>query len=272
MDSVQQVKTPEREISQGFLFTLLMSALPIAALIAVPAFAEVQNVKVSGDIDSKAISRNQYDFSNGNSNGNPQPGTTSYNDQDTWFMTTARIQIDADLTDNVSTSVRLLNERDWDVEAAPTTEIAIDLASVKMKEMFYAPLTLTIGRQNIRLGTGLVVGDPDTNDTAVNNAIIADDLSARKSFDAVKATLDYNPLTVDLIMAKINAGTIARATTVEGIRTKDDIDLYAINAAYKFNQYNSEIEGYLITKIDQSIGTAVPLKDQVNVYGIRGNL
>src|SRR3989338_797658 len=254
----------------------LMSVLAIVALIVVPAFAEVQNVKVSGDIDSKAITRSQYDFSNGNSNGNPQPGATSYNDQDTWFMTTARIQIDADLTDNVSTCIRLLNERDWNVEMetedANSTEIALDLASVKMKEMFYAPLTLTIGRQLLRLGTGLVVGDPDTNDTAVNNAIVADDLSARKSFDAVKATLDYNPLTVDLIMAKINAGTIARATTVEGIRTKDDIDLYAVIAAYKFNQYNSEVEGYLITKIDQSIGLAVPLKDQVDVYGIRGSL
>ncbi|MDP2921913.1 MAG: alginate export family protein [Candidatus Omnitrophota bacterium] len=258
-------------------FLKLMSILAIVALIAVPAFAEVQNVKVSGDIDSKAISRNQYDFSNGNSNGNAQPGTFSYNDNDTWFNTTARVQVDADLTDNVSTVVRLLNERDWGVEApagntSGDTTIALDLANVKMKEIFCQPLALTIGRQNIRLGSGLVVGDPDTNDMSVNGAAFAGDLSVRKSFDAIKATLDYNPLTVDLIMAKIDSNTVGRALTTTGSRTKDDVDLYAVNAAYKFNKYNSELEGYLITKIDQSIGTTTPLKDQVNVYGIRGSL
>ena len=42
-------------------FLKLMSILAIVALIAVPAFAEVQNVKVSGDIDSKMINRNNYD-------------------------------------------------------------------------------------------------------------------------------------------------------------------------------------------------------------------
>jgi len=257
-------------------FLKLLSILAIVALIAVPAFAEVQNVKVSGDIDSKAIRRAQYDFSNGNSNGNPQTSNT-YADKDTWFTTTARVQIDADLTDNVSTCVRLLNEREWGTEApvgntAGDTTIALDLASVKMKEMFYAPLTLTIGRQNIRLGSGLVMGDPDTNDMAVSSPV-AGDLSARKAFDAVRATLDYNPLTVDLILAKIDANTIARATTAAGSRVKDDVDLYAINAAYKFNQLNSELEGYIISRIDQSQGAAaVPLKDQVNVYGIRGSL
>ena len=176
-------------------FLKLMSVLAIVALIAVPAFAEVQNVKVSGDIDSKMITRTNYDVGSG----------TGVNDNDTWFMSTARVQIDADLTDNVSTCVRLLNERDWTVESADTTAITLDLASVKMKEMFYAPLTLTIGRQNIRLGSGLVVGDPDTNDAVagVTGAITAPDLSSRKSFDAIRATLDYNPLVVDLSLIHI---------------------------------------------------------------------
>ena len=70
-------------------FLKLMSVLAIVALIAVPAFAEVQNVKVSGDIDSKMINRSNYDFNNGNTS-----------DTDTWFMSTARLQVDADLTDN----------------------------------------------------------------------------------------------------------------------------------------------------------------------------
>ena len=58
-------------------FLKLMSVLAIVALIAVPVFAEVQNVKVSGDIDSKMINRNNYDL--GSAVG------AAKNGNDTWF-------------------------------------------------------------------------------------------------------------------------------------------------------------------------------------------
>ena len=241
-------------------FLKLMSVLAIVALIAVPAFAEVQNVKVSGDIDSKMITRDNYNLGSGTS-GNGS------DDTDKWFMSTTRVQVDADLTDNVSTSVRLLNERDWNVETNATTDIDLDLAYVKLKEMFYAPLTMTIGRQNIRLGSGLVVGDPDTNDTsaisAASGTITAQDLSARKSFDAVRATLDYNPLVVDLFMAVINPGTIGSGNT------NNDTNLYGVNAAYKFDKYNSEAEAYIVSNNARSTTTKSITTD---VYGVRGSL
>ncbi|MDO8603341.1 MAG: alginate export family protein [Candidatus Omnitrophota bacterium] len=245
-------------------FLKLMSVLAIVALIAVPAFAEVQNVKVSGDIDSKIITRSNYDFINGNNT-----------DTDTWFNTVTRVQIDADLTDNVSTSVRLLNERDWDTEPAPgantpgDTAISLDLASVKLKEMFYAPLTLTIGRQLLRFGSGLVVGDPDSNDTSINAAIEARDLSARKSFDAIRATFDYNPLVLDVIFAKISANTIGGSATTG--RNRDDADLSGINAAYKFDKYNSEVEAYVFANHTKQ-GNLNLESNQVYTYGVRGSL
>jgi len=239
-------------------FLKLMSILAIVALIAVPAFAEVQNVKVSGDIDSKMITRANYDFNN---------NLGSSQDKDTWFTSTARLQVDVDLTDNVSTCVRLLNERDWGKEDLSTTdnnstEILLDIASVKMKEMFYAPLTMTIGRQNLRFGNGLVVGDPDSNDAAVNGAT-ASDLSLRKSFDAVRATLDYNPLVVDLIFAKVDAGTVGVS------KTGDDTNLSGINAAYKFDKYNSEMEAYMFSKNTRSTTLDT---DNIYTYGVRGSL
>jgi len=235
-----------------------MSVLAIVALIAVPAFAEVKNVKVSGDIDSKMITRSNYDVGS---------GTSATNDNDTWFTSAVRVQVDADLTDNVSTCVRVLNERDWGAESLSTTsnnlsEISLDLSYVKLKEMFYAPLTLTIGRQNIRLGSGLVIGDPDTNDTSVGTAF-AGDLSVRKSFDAVRASFDYNPLVVDVLFAKINS-------TINGFATdSNDTNVYGINAAYKFNQYNSEAEAYIIAKNTRSTGLKTAT---VDVYGLRGSL
>ena len=241
-------------------FLKLMSVLAIVALIAVPAFAEVQNVKVSGDIDSKMINRNNYDL--GSAVG------AAKNGNDTWFMSTVRLQIDADLTDNVSTCVRVLNERDWGIAETTgvnnNTTVDLDLAYAKLKEMFYAPLTMTIGRQNIRLGSGLVVGSPMTNDaTSAASTIYAKDLSARKSFDAVRASFDYNPLVVDVIFAKINAGIIGYGNT------NDDSSLYGVNAAYKFNKYNSEAEAYIIAKDARAVAAK---SNTVDVYGIRGSL
>jgi len=248
-------------------FLKLMSVLAIVALIAAPAFAEVQNVKVSGDIDSKAIYRNNYDFTQGPSS---TVGATGNNDKDIWFTSVVRVQIDADLTDNVSTCVRLLNQRDWNVTAAGAEEIVIDLASVKMKEFFYSPLTLIIGKQNLRFGSGLVVGDPDTNDTATGQTVAttAADLDVRKSFDAIRATLDYNPLVLDIVIAKINAGVVGAGDL------RDDQDLYGINAAYKFDKYNSEAEVYLFERNTKSGAVLVTNNktDTLYVYGVRGSL
>lgn len=272
-------------------FLKLLSILAIVALIAIPAFAEVQNVKVSGDINTKAINRAQYDFSSGSAQTLGAP--VSYKDDDTWLMTVTSVQIDADLTDNVSTCVKLLNERDWDQEASstsdPTTDISLDVSYVTLKEMFFAPLTLKIGRQPIRLGNGLVVGDPDTNDSvssmvaaqstttdtnvvATTHGITAIDLSARKAFDAIRATLDYNPLTVDLIYAKIDANNIGRGTATTTL--KDDVNLYAVNAGYKFDSMNAETEVYYVAKIDNSDSSTATkqLIDKTYVYGIRGSL
>jgi hypothetical protein len=138
-----------------------------------------------------------------------------------------------------------------------------------MKEMFYAPLTLTIGRQNLRFGNGLVVGDPDTNDAvaATTAPITAADLSARKSFDAIRATFDYNPLVLDIVIAKINAGIVGTGDL------RDDTDLYGINAAYKFDKYNSEAEVYLFERNTRAgvVGGSTRT-DKLYVYGVRGSL
>lgn len=284
-------------------FITLCVILIACALIAVPAFAEVQNVKVSGDIDTKAINRSNYDLSNGNHLN--AEFTSNYKDSDGWFMTTASLQVDADLTDNVATCVRLLNERDWTKEPnnnntsnidVGNTDIALSTAYVTLKEVFYAPLTLKIGRQALRFGNGLVVGDPDTNDattsqmraagqisTADSNALAnahgltAVDLSARKSFDAIKASFDYNPLTIDLVYAKIDAGTnIGRgSTTVGGVAigpNQDDVDLKGANLGYKFGTMNSEAEAYVFSKIDRSYRPSNKPEDITNAYGIRGSI
>jgi hypothetical protein len=249
--------------------------LTAVALIAAPAFAEVQNVKVSGDIDSKLIYRNNYDFLE---ESTAVSGSSLYNrkDNDSWFMTTTRVRIDADLTDNVSTVVRIINERDWDQEEAATTDMDLDLAYIVLKECFYSPLTMTIGRQNLRFGNGLVVGDPYTNDAESLNRIAADDLSNIKAFDAIRATLDYSPTVVDVIYAKIDANDIARQT--DGLDNspgpRDDVDLWGVNLAYDFNNsYNAVAEAYLFSRRDRSPLSTSPVNTETcNVWGANASM
>ena len=169
-------------------------------LIAVPAFSAVQNVKVSGDITSYAVWQDELDL-NDNSD-------SCHADDHGFLATITRLRVDADLTDNVSATVRLINERVWDGESDKSTDVDLDLAYLTMKEMFYSPLTLIIGRQELRYGSALIVGDPDTNASAAGSDSSFESkcpfLSKRKAFDAIRAILDYDPWTIDVIYAKID--------------------------------------------------------------------
>ncbi len=241
---------------------ILILTLAFVVGISFAAFAEVQNVKVSGDITIGGVYRNNFDLAktptavliNANDSGNKQ---SIYSDKEADFLTITRVRVDADLTDNVAVCVRLLNERNWNgesnanlsennrniglntVNAQEEDEITLDLAYITLKEFLYSPLTVTAGRQEMRFGNGWIVGDPDTNGYALRSALAEGDLSARKSFDAFRATLDYNPLVVDMIFAKI-----AENNTV----LNDDITLSGINANYALDK-NTTIEGFFFSKI-----------------------
>ena len=238
-------------------FCIVLTAI---ALVTVPAFAEVQNVKVSGDINSAGVLREDYDLLSNNQ--------TAVGDQENTnlLFTQARVKIDADLTDNVSTTVRFLSEYDWNTEdntgrTDAADNVDLDLANVTLKEVFLAPLTVTVGRQELRYGNGLIIGDPDTNTTDADANFTAGDLSLRKSFDAIKAVLDYDPLVIDLIAAKIQ----------EDAADNDDENLYGINAAYDIGNYDAEVEGYWFLNRDDD-ETATTTGQDIHTFGIRGSL
>ncbi|MDP2939046.1 MAG: alginate export family protein [Candidatus Omnitrophota bacterium] len=250
---------------------LIVMCAVIVLAMAIPAFAAVQNVKVSGDIDAYAIYRNNFNL------GRKDNGMTGGVDKSNLFMSQIRLRVDADLTDNVSTTVRLLNERDWDAENAATTDIDLDLAYVTLKEMLYSPLTVVIGRQPLRYGAGLIIGDPDTNrvsNTNADNVIFNQDLSIRKAFDAVKAILNYDPLTIDLFYSKIDENTKIGAGSLT-TSNKDDVNLYGVDASYKLgDKFDTVAEGYYIYKSDDSVkfpaaGAAPERSDTILVPGAR---
>ncbi len=243
------------------LKALLVMAL--AVFVAAPAFAETQNVKVSGSLDAYAFYRNNFDLTKNNDAGSVAAGVTvpgtvhtgtdltaQQSEADEFFMSITQVQVAANLTDNVSTVINLVNQRDWNANEYNSTaitssaphefDVLLDLAYVQMKEIFYSPLTLTIGRQDIVFGRGFIIG---WNPQDPNNNTQADEFSQLLSFDAVRATLDFNPWTIDLVYSKIAEGSL---------NPEDDRDLYMANINYKFAEYNAVAEGYYFGEINRN--------------------
>jgi len=240
----------------------ILIGICVAALLvafAVPAFAETQNIKVSGDIKVAYVYQSDIDLQNNDDNNQ------------NFFMNQVGLNIEADLTDNVSTYVRLLNERGWNGEDQDTTgfDILLDEAYVTLKEMLYAPLTLQIGRQNIWLGKGFVVGNAGplvwNNEEALATTMA--EVSDMTAFDSMRATLDYDPWTIDLIYAKINENV--NNTTGDN---HDDVDLYVANVGYDFTKYDAEAEAYYIYKHDRETTSTKGDPNTINTVGLRGSL
>ena len=160
--------------------SLSVCLVALIGFVALPAFAAVQNVKISGDINVSGVARSNLDLDKSSSVAN-SVGANSNQDNQSDFLSITRVKVDADLTDNVSTSVRLINERNWNGDSAtgttganrnigfttanaPATEkqFDLDLASITLREFLTPALTLTVGRQELRFGNGWVVGRPDS--------------------------------------------------------------------------------------------------------------
>lgn len=242
-------------------FLTVVCVLAVAALICAPAFAEVQNVKVSGDITVRGLVRENYDLDKNDSNGG-NSGTNASNNSDTFFMQNVGVNVDADLTDNVSTAVRLISQRDWNQgNQTSAFDVTVDTAYVTLKEMIYAPLTLTIGRQDLWFGRGFVVG---ANLKNPNSGLSALEYTENTAFDAVKATIDLAPWKLDGFYSRINDRSYTTTSVSSGRK-----DLFGANTGYKFDQYNAESEIYYFGKTDK---TAASNASQVNTYGLRGSL
>src|ERR1700690_4406234 len=141
---------------------LLVAAIMV--VLATPAFAAIQNVKVSGDITSTFLDRNTFDLgetnygdfkASGGFVGVPLGGVNYFAPvglkKQNVFITQTRLRVDADLSDNVSTTVGLINERAWDAENTPggatgssttanlDTNVQLYLASLTLREFLYSP-------------------------------------------------------------------------------------------------------------------------------------
>jgi len=259
-----------------YLLTSLC-VLAVAVCLTANVYAETQSVKVSGDLTVRGLARETYTFVR-----TPQEAdVTRVGIQDKWqdwYMSATEVQVDADLTDNVSTTVRLVNQRDWNVATVKAAtavsnvntdytygvdefDVGVDLAYVALKDFIYQPLTLTVGRQDLWFGKGFIVG---ANQQDPTGTITANEYTVINSFDAFKAVLDYQPWTITGVYSKI---------TENAIQADDGVDLYGVNVGYVFDQYNADIEGYWFWKSDNSLEVWGPIKSDNEVYtiGMRGS-
>ncbi|MCX7917528.1 MAG: alginate export family protein, partial [bacterium] len=205
--------------------------------IITPAFSAVENVKVGGDIAIWGVLRGEF---------------SSSTERTHFFQTAARVYVSADLSDNVSAMVRVLNERTWAFQEE-NFNIDLDLAYIKVSDLLTPGLSLTVGRQEIQLGEGLVVGSRyEAYDYPVNLA--ATDLGVRKAFDAVR--LDYAasgfPLNITAFMSKIG----------EAYDQKKDADLYGVDVGLKLADM-ANVDVYYVKKMDRAAD------DTLDTVGVR---
>jgi hypothetical protein len=246
-------------------------------------YAGTQSVKLSGDLAVRGLYRDQYTLASREEGWTTRTGTDR--NQQQWMMSTVETQIDADLTDNVSAVVRLVNQRDWNtytknitigttaISAVATPngrggytendsafDIIVDLAYLELKEFLYSPLTLKIGRQDLWFRRGFIVG---ANQQNPDLTLSAPEYTAINSFDSIRGTLDYDPWTVDLVYANIYGNTI---------QSDDGIDLYGTNIGYIFDSYNAESEAYYWFKRDRQIEALYKAQNNdVHCLGLRGS-
>ncbi|MDP3791368.1 MAG: alginate export family protein [Candidatus Omnitrophota bacterium] len=302
-----------------FLKVLSVVAL-VAILAATGAYAETQNVKVSGDLairgfwrdnlyGSQALnsSPNENIQANGTAGGaNTREGTDRSNTQ--WFMSTTELQIDADLTDNVSTCIRLLNQRDWNAAknhgmtqattpistigsggyghqnagtyggtgyADDPNEFAVDLelAYVTLKNFLYSPLTVTVGRQNLWFGKGFIVGA----NQRVRNANFYGVAGYPQPISAPEYSAQnaFDSIKAVLDFDPWTLTAVYSRIWQNDIRADDGLDLWGANVGYKFDAYKGEAEGYWFYKRDKQVQPFNWVdpngSNDVNTLGLRGS-
>lgn len=188
----------------------LVVALTALCGLAASTYADVQNIRLSGDLRVRGY------FVNAAGDGTTAGVQDSHTSQ--FVAQRTRVSLEADLEDHVLVVVTLRADGIWGQPAnlAPAANqkwtIGVSEAYVQLRELFYSPATLKVGRQFLNYGSGLIISS--ANDDYV--------------FDAGRLVLDYHPLTIDLVAGQVCNPQAAVPTAVNG-----QTDLLFLNAKYE---------------------------------------
>jgi hypothetical protein len=247
---------------------LLVALAVMGIAFAGSTFAAVENIKVSGDATIYAVNRSDYHL------GSALPGLYAVlgpvtnggvvDDDISVLASVTRLRFDADLTEDVSATVVLNDERVWGLQA---DDIYASEAYVSLKNVLESPLSVKIGLQPVKLGIiSLSTGDFGGGGAAANSATnfyantnsafqegMLDDLSPRKHAAAITANLDLDPFVIDAGFIKYDENTVA-ASAPAGV--DNDTNVYFLNLAYLIEGMRAFEVYYLVddTQDAKSVG------------------
>ena len=212
----------------------LVVALVAWGGLAINTFADVQNIRLSGDIRLRAYYLNSAAENEGNGN---------FQSDSTFISQRTRVSVEADLEDHVLVVVTLKAEGNWGTDnqvsgssGAGTEDdagsainrrwdVGVTEAYVQFNELFYTAATLKLGRQYLHYGRGLIISSTEQE----------------YNYDAARLVLDYYPLTIDIVGAElVNNQTFGGDSSHAG-----SADLVFVNARYEMSDSAiKDIEGY----------------------------
>ena len=203
----------------------LIVALVALCGLAASTFADVQNIRLSGDIRIRGYLSDK---------ANSQDYTANDGVAAQFITQRTRVTVEADLEDHVTAVVTLQAAGIWGNEnsgvthtgASRTWDVGVSEAYVQLRELFYSPATLKLGRQSLNYGTGLIISSADQMYT----------------FDAGRLVLDYHPLTIDIVGAQlVNDQNFEPAASGKNSQS----DMLFVNGKYEVNgSVVKNIEGY----------------------------
>jgi len=246
---------------------ILILVLAFVVGFAFSAYAEVQNVKVSGDMTQLGFTRTGFTLTS--------PADTGKVEAQGLAMI-VNLKVNADLTDAVTATVMLRNERIWGLTRNIGTSGAgensnldtyLSAAWVTLKDFIQPGWTFKLGQQAVKLGSGLIWGDPNTNQSGSGpfNYELAD-MDPRIAFAGAIASMDYSPLVITTGALKITDGSSL-------LTNKDDVNTYLLQAGYDLkdilNMKSMAEAYYVLEDANKAIASPTTGLGEVSNYGIR---
>jgi len=208
--------------------------------MASTTFADVQNIRLSGDVRLRG-----YELINAGDN----------HTDENFITQRTRVTVEADLEDHVLVVATLKAEGLWgalnDVHTSVGAgsdgyqgqinrawDVGLVEAYVQMNEAFYTPATLKLGRQFLNYGHGLIISS----------------VEQEYNFDAARLVLDYYPLTIDAVYARAVQGNRWNAFGAP-FDAAHNLDVVFLNGRYEMtDSIIKNVEAYFGYQIASGAG------------------
>lgn len=219
-----------------------------AASLAGTAFAEMTDLKISGEIRVRHVEQNNYDM---NSDAGDASNTTTQR---------TRVNVDAKVNETTKAYISLQDTRIWGSEAntastgneavtqnaakdVTATGQAVDVsqAYVQLDKLAGQPLSVKLGRQILAYGDHRLIGHFEWSDNA-------------RRFDALKFAYNHEAVNVDFFLANIKEN---------GIANPADAQFNGLYLTAKTIPLHKALDVYLLQKANTTAG------ENFMTYGLR---